>query len=46
MPKITELCQLCGSFVNLEYALQNGEKVKLLDDTKLRPEGRKSFLRT
>lgn len=35
MPKITELCQLCGSFVNLEYTLPNGEKVKLLEDTKV-----------
>ena len=35
MPKITELCQLCGSFVNLEYTLPNGEKVKLFDDTKV-----------
>ena len=32
MPKVTELCQLCGSYVNLEYTLPNGQKVKLLDD--------------
>lgn len=32
MPEITELYPLNGSFVNLAYAMPNGEKVKLLDD--------------
>lgn len=32
MPQITELCPLCGAFINMEYRLPNGEKVKLLDD--------------
>ena len=32
MPEITELYCLCGSFVNLEYTMPGGEKVKLLDD--------------
>ena len=35
MPKVTELCQLCGSFVNLEYYLPSGEKVKLLNDNNI-----------
>ncbi len=35
MPMITTLCQLSGAYVNLEYKLQNGEKVKLLDDKKI-----------
>ena len=35
MPTITTLCQLSGAYVNSEYALPNGEKVKLLDDTKI-----------
>lgn len=35
MPAITTLCQLCGAYINLEYTLPNGEKVKLLDDTKI-----------
>ena len=35
MPKITTLCQLSGAFVNLEYTLPNGSKIKLLDDTKV-----------
>ncbi len=35
MPKINELFALNGSFVNLEYPLQNGQKVKLLDDTEM-----------
>ena len=33
MPKIEDLTPLNGSFVNLEYTLPNGKKVKLLDDT-------------
>lgn len=32
MPKITELYCLCGFFVNMEYPMPNGDKVKLLDD--------------
>lgn len=35
MPPVTELCQLSGAYVNLEYTLPNGEKIKLLDDTKI-----------
>ena len=32
MSKVEELYPLNGSFVNLEYSLPNGKKVKLLDD--------------
>ena len=32
MGKVDELYPLCGSYVNLEYPLPNGESVKLLDD--------------
>ena len=32
MPKISDLNPLNGSFVNLEYLLPNGKKVKFLDD--------------
>ena len=35
MPTLTTLCQLCGAYVNLEYTLPNGEKIKLLDDAKI-----------
>lgn len=35
MPTVTDLCQLCGAYVNLEYTLPNGQKVKLLDDSKI-----------
>jgi len=35
MPRITNLCQLNGAYVNLEYTLPNGVRVKLLDDTKI-----------
>ena len=35
MPTITTLCQLSGAYINLEYTLSNGIKVKLLDDTKI-----------
>ena len=35
MPTITNLCQLSGAYVNLEYTLPNGEKIKFLDDTKI-----------
>lgn len=32
MPEITQLHELAGFYVNLEYPLPNGEKVKLLRD--------------
>ena len=32
LPKVENLNVLSGSFVNLEYRLPNGEKVKFLDD--------------
>lgn len=32
MPEVTELTPLNGSFVNMEYTLSNGEKIKLLKD--------------
>ncbi|MBQ6933031.1 MAG: helix-turn-helix domain-containing protein [Clostridia bacterium] len=32
MPKVDDLNVLSGSFINLEYTLPNGEKVKFLDD--------------
>lgn len=35
MPKITELCQLPGVTINLEYTLPNGQKAKMLDDKKI-----------
>ena len=35
MPRITDLCQLRGVYVNLEYEIPNGEKIKLLDDSKI-----------
>ena len=35
MPEVTTLSQLSGAYVNLEYTLPNGEKMKLLDDTKI-----------
>ena len=35
MPKITDLNSLIGSFINLEYQLPNGNKVKLLDDNEI-----------
>ena len=34
---ITDLCQLNGAYVNLEYELPNGETIKLLDDSKIYP---------
>ena len=34
MEQVTELHELAGHFVNLEYTLSNGTKVKLLDDEK------------
>ena len=35
MPEIDELYQLRGDFVNLEYTLPNGNKVKFLDDNEI-----------
>ena len=35
MPLITTLYPLCGTYINSEYILPNGERVKLLDDTKI-----------
>lgn len=35
MPAVTTLCQLNGAYINLEYPLPNGKKIKLLDDTKI-----------
>lgn len=35
MPEITALYKLNGAYVNLEYPFPNGEKIKLLDDTKI-----------
>ena len=35
MPKITELYALVGRFVNLEYPLYGGQKVKFLDDNSM-----------
>ena len=34
MDTVTELHELRGSFVNLEYPLPSGQRVKLLDDDK------------
>ena len=33
LPKVESLNVLSGSFINLEYTLQNGENVKFLDDS-------------
>lgn len=35
MPPVKDLCQLIGAYINLEYTLSNGEKMKLLDDSKI-----------
>jgi hypothetical protein len=35
MEKVTDLYALVGSFVNMEYILPNGEKIKLLDDNSI-----------
>lgn len=35
MPPVTGLCQLNGAYINLEYTLSNGKKIKLLDDRKI-----------
>ena len=32
MPQVTELFQLVGSYINLEYELPNGQRAKLLKD--------------
>ncbi len=32
IPKAEKLYELAGSYVNLEYTLSNGEKIKFLDD--------------
>ena len=32
MPEVTDLTALCGVYVNHEYTLPNGEKIKYLDD--------------
>ncbi len=32
VPKVTDLNVLPGEFVNMEYTLPNGQKVKFLDD--------------
>ncbi|MBQ9734110.1 MAG: zinc ribbon domain-containing protein, partial [Clostridia bacterium] len=32
MPKVTELSALIGAYVNLEYTMPNGHKIKYLDD--------------
>lgn len=34
LPKVTELHSHPGSFINLEYTLPSGQKVKLWDDKK------------
>lgn len=34
MSKVSELHKLSGSFINLEYTLPSGQKVKLWDDNK------------
>lgn len=35
MPELTNLSQLIGEYVNLEYTLPGGQKTKLLDDKKI-----------
>lgn len=35
MPRVTDLNALLGSFINLEYTLENGQKVKLWDDKRV-----------
>lgn len=35
MPTVTELCQMNGAYVNLEYTLPSGQKIRLLDDRKV-----------
>lgn len=35
MPEISELYPLVGNYVNLEYPLPNGQKVKFLDDNSM-----------
>lgn len=35
MPEVTELNALPGSFINMEYVLDNGSKIKFFDDSKI-----------
>ena len=35
MPEVTDLCALWGAYINLEYTLPSGEKVKLWDDDRV-----------
>ena len=35
LPELGGLCELPGSFINMEYTLPGGERVKFLDDTKV-----------
>lgn len=35
MPKLEALYALVGNFVNLEYALPNGDKIRFLDDSSI-----------
>lgn len=35
MPTVTNLCQLYGAYINSEYTLPGGQKIKLLDDNKI-----------
>lgn len=35
MPELTNLSQLIGEYVNLEYTLPGGQTTKLLDDKKI-----------
>lgn len=34
LERLADLCELPGKFVNLEYTLPSGQRVKLLDDEK------------
>ena len=35
LPQAEKLHEICGSFVNLEYPIPNGRKIKFLDDKKI-----------
>jgi len=35
IPKAEKLYEMCGSFVNLEYPMPSGKRVKMLDDSKI-----------
>ena len=35
IPRAEGLCEMCGSFVNLEYPVPSGKTVKMLDDRKI-----------